>query len=121
LCKTTAGWWICVLWKNGETSWEHLADLKESNPLEVAAYSLAQGIDHEAAFCLWAPHVIKRPEQIISAVNNHYLKQTHKIWYCCTKNCLRCCAIGSVEWQYSLDGCGCIGNCISGNCFQAVA
>jgi hypothetical protein len=29
LHKTTAGWWICVLWKNGETSWERLADLKE--------------------------------------------------------------------------------------------
>jgi hypothetical protein len=47
--------------------------------LEVAEYSLAQGIDHEAAFCWWAPHVIKRHEQIISAVNNCYLKQTHKL------------------------------------------
>jgi hypothetical protein len=78
LRKTTASWWICVLWKNGETSWERLADLKESNPLEVAEYSLAQGIDHEAAFCWWVPHVINRHEWIISAVNNRYLKRTHK-------------------------------------------
>jgi Reverse transcriptase (RNA-dependent DNA polymerase) len=78
LRKTTAGCWICVLWKNGETSWEHLADLKELNPLEVAKYSLAQGIDHEAAFCWWVPRVIKRHERIISAVNNRYLRLTHK-------------------------------------------
>jgi hypothetical protein len=82
LRKKTAGWWICVLWKNGETSWERLVDLKESNPLEVAKYSLAQGIDHEAAFCWWVPHVIKRCEQIISAVNNQADTQ---IQYCCTK------------------------------------
>jgi hypothetical protein len=51
---------------------------KESNPLEVAKCSLAQGIDHKAAFCWWVPHVIKRCEQIIYAVNNRYFKQTHK-------------------------------------------
>jgi hypothetical protein len=78
LRKTTASWWICVLWKNGETSWERFADLKELNPLELAKYSLAQGNDHEAAFCWWVPRVIKRRERIISAVNTCYLKQTHK-------------------------------------------
>jgi hypothetical protein len=78
LQKTTAGWRICVFWKNGETSWERLVNLKELNPLEVAKYALAQGIDHKAAFCWWVPHVIKRCEQIISAVNYCYLKQTHK-------------------------------------------
>jgi hypothetical protein len=88
LCKTTASWWICVSWKNGETSWERLADLKESNPLEVAKYSLAQGMDHEAA-C-----VIKRREQIVSAVNNRYLKWTHKFG-----TASRCYTIGSGEWQ----------------------
>jgi hypothetical protein len=34
--KTTKGWHLCVEWKDGTTSWEHLADLKESNPVEVA-------------------------------------------------------------------------------------
>jgi phosphoribosylformimino-5-aminoimidazole carboxamide ribonucleotide (ProFAR) isomerase len=28
--KTTKGWPLCVEWKDGTTSWEHLADLKES-------------------------------------------------------------------------------------------
>ena len=34
--KTTKGWEFCVEWKDGTTSWARLADLKESNPVEVA-------------------------------------------------------------------------------------
>ncbi|KAI2505177.1 Reverse transcriptase (RNA-dependent DNA polymerase) [Fragilaria crotonensis] len=30
--KSTKGWRLCVEWKDGSTSWERLADLKESNP-----------------------------------------------------------------------------------------
>jgi hypothetical protein len=48
--KTTAGWKLCAEWKDGSTSWEELADLKESYPVEVAEYAKAQGIDHEPAF-----------------------------------------------------------------------
>ena len=48
--KSTVGWRLCVLWKDGTTSWERLSDLKESNPVEAAEYATAQGIDHEPAF-----------------------------------------------------------------------
>jgi hypothetical protein len=58
--KMTIGWTICVQWKNGETSWERLSDLKESNPLEVAEYAVSQSIDHEPAFSWWVPHVLKK-------------------------------------------------------------
>jgi hypothetical protein len=34
--KTTKCWHLCVEWKDGTTSWERLAYLKESNPVEVA-------------------------------------------------------------------------------------
>jgi hypothetical protein len=34
--KTTKDWHLCVEWKDGTTSWEQLAELKESNPVEVA-------------------------------------------------------------------------------------
>ena len=40
--QTTKGWRLCVEWKDGTTSWERLADLKESNPIEVAEYAVAQ-------------------------------------------------------------------------------
>jgi hypothetical protein len=76
--KTTVGWSLCVLWKNGETSWVSLADLKESNPLEVAEYAVSHGIDHEPAFSWWVPNILKKRERIISAVNKRYLKRTHK-------------------------------------------
>jgi hypothetical protein len=45
--------------------------------MEVAEYALAQGL-HKAAFCWWVPHLIKKHEQTVSAVNNCYLKQTLK-------------------------------------------
>lgn len=48
--KTTAGWKLCIEWKNGSTSWERLADLKQSYPIEVAEYAISQGIEHEPAF-----------------------------------------------------------------------
>jgi hypothetical protein len=76
--KTTVGWSLCVLRKNGETSWMSLADLKESNPLEVAEYAVSQGIDHEPAFSWWVPNVLKKRDRIISAVSKRYLKRTHK-------------------------------------------
>jgi hypothetical protein len=31
--KTTKGWHWCVEWKDGTKSWDHLEDLKESNPV----------------------------------------------------------------------------------------
>ena len=39
--KTIKGWQLCIRWKDGTTSWERLADLKESYPIEVAEYSVA--------------------------------------------------------------------------------
>ena len=55
--KSTAGWALCVQWKDGSTSWEKLSDLKESYPVEVAEFAVAQGIDHEPAVGWWFPYV----------------------------------------------------------------
>jgi hypothetical protein len=57
--KTTKGWKLCVKWKDGSTSWERLADLKESNPMELADYAVAHGIDIEPAFAWWVPYTLK--------------------------------------------------------------
>ena len=76
--KTTKGWKLCVEWKDGSTSWERLADLKESNPVEVADYAVAQGIDAEPAFAWWFPYTLKRRNRIIAAVTSRYHKRTHK-------------------------------------------
>ena len=76
--KTTKGWKICVEWKAGSTSWERLANLKESNPVELADYAVTHGIDIEPAFAWWVPFTLKRRNRIIAAVNSRYHKRTHK-------------------------------------------
>jgi hypothetical protein len=81
LKHSTIGWQLCCQWKDGSTSWENLADLKESHPIETAEYAKILGIDHEPAFNWWVPHVVRKRERIISLVrkrNPCYLKRTHK-------------------------------------------
>jgi hypothetical protein len=78
---STIGWQVCCQWKDGSTSWENLAYLKESCPLETAEYAVTQGIDHELAFNWLVPHVLKKRDRIISLVckrTTRYLKRTHK-------------------------------------------
>ena len=48
--RTTKGWQLLVQWKDGSTSWTPLKDLKESNPVEVAEYAVANKIADEPAF-----------------------------------------------------------------------
>ena len=76
--KTTKGWKLCIQWKDGSTSWENLTAMKESYPVEVAEYAVAQGIDHEPAFSWWVPYTLRKRNRIISAVKKRYHKRTHK-------------------------------------------
>ena len=81
LRRSTVGWKLCVQWKDGSTSWQSLADMKESHPLEVAEYAVAQSIEHEPGFNFWVNQVLKKRERIISLVKKRsarYLKKTHK-------------------------------------------
>ena len=47
--KSTKRWLLCMQWKDGSTSWERLADIKESNPVKVAKYTKARGIGDDPA------------------------------------------------------------------------
>jgi hypothetical protein len=78
LKRTTKGWEFCIEWRDGTTSWERLAVLKESNPVEVAEYSVAAGIDKMPAFKWWVPYTLKKRKRIIAAVNKRVLKRDHK-------------------------------------------
>jgi hypothetical protein len=49
-------------------SWENLADLKESHPIETAKFAKILGINHELAFNWWVPHVLRKRGHIISLV-----------------------------------------------------
>jgi hypothetical protein len=76
--KTTKGWHLCVEKKDGTPSWERLADLKESNPVELAEYAATKNLHYEPAFDWWVPHVLNKRNIIIAAVTKRYHKLTHK-------------------------------------------
>ena len=75
---TTKGWKLKVEWKNGSCTWLPLADLKESMPIEVAEYALANNISHEPAFAWWINHTIKKRERIIKQVKHRVPKRLTK-------------------------------------------
>jgi hypothetical protein len=76
--KSTKGWQLCIQWKDGSTSWERLADVKESNPIEVAEYAITRGIDGKPAFAWWVDYTLKKRDRIISAVKRRVVKKSHK-------------------------------------------
>lgn len=39
--QTTKGWKVLVSWRDGSLSWVPLKDIKESNPVQVAKYAVA--------------------------------------------------------------------------------
>jgi hypothetical protein len=67
---STKGWQLCVQWKGGRTNWVSLAELKDSNPLELAKYAKAHGLLHESAFNWWAKDVLRLYKSIISKVKS---------------------------------------------------
>jgi hypothetical protein len=76
--KTKIGWKLCVQWKDGTTTWERLADLKDSYPMEVAEYAVAQSIDNEPAFVWWVPYTLKKRNRIIASASKRYNKREYK-------------------------------------------
>jgi hypothetical protein len=51
--KTEQNNQLLVQWTDGTTSWHPLADLKSSNPVEVAEYAVSQLLDDKPAFHWW--------------------------------------------------------------------
>jgi Reverse transcriptase (RNA-dependent DNA polymerase) len=76
--KTTKGWKLLVRWKDGSTQWVRLADLKESNPVELAEYAVGNKLVNEPAFQWWVPYTIKKRDRIISKIKTRYLRKEQK-------------------------------------------
>jgi hypothetical protein len=75
---TTCGWKLLVEWKDGNSSWVSLNDMKDSYTLETAEYSVMNMISTEPAFAWWVPHVLQKRSWIINKVKTKYWKHTHK-------------------------------------------
>ena len=70
--KTTKGWKLEVTWKNGETSWIPLKDLKVSNPIELAEYAVANRVDGEPAFKWWCKDVLRKRNRYVAKVKSRH-------------------------------------------------
>ena len=64
--RTTKGWQLLVQWRGRSTSWTLLKDLKESNPVQVAEYTVANKIANEPAFIWWAKDVLRKCDWMIA-------------------------------------------------------
>jgi Reverse transcriptase (RNA-dependent DNA polymerase) len=71
---TTKGVDFTIEWRNGSTLRIALKDLKESNPVEVAKYAVANKIDDEPAFAWWVRDVLKLRDRVIKKL------KMHKVW-----------------------------------------
>ena len=76
--KTTVGWELLIEWKDKNTSWVSLKDIKEANPIQVAEYAVSNKIAEEPAFKWWVRHVLRKRDRIISKVKSSYHRRSHK-------------------------------------------
>ena len=55
-----------------------MKDLKESNPIELAEYAVANHIDGEPALKWWCKDVLKRRDRYVVKVKSRYWKTSQK-------------------------------------------
>ena len=84
--ETTIGWELLVQWKDGLTSWLPLKDLKNSFPIEMAEYAVANKISSEPAFAWWCSKTLKLRNRIIAKAKTRYWLRTHKFGIKIPKN-----------------------------------
>ena len=70
LRKTTVGWSFHIKWKDGTSDWVPLKILKESNPVNIAKYCVARGIEDEPAFAWRIPYTLRKRDAIVSVINS---------------------------------------------------
>lgn len=104
--RTTKGWKLCVEWKDGTTSWVDLKDVKDSHPVLLAEYAVANKLVSEPAFNWWVPYTLKKRDRIIKAVKKRYYRKTEKFGLELPKNVQRALEIdresGTTFWQEAI-------------------
>ena len=68
--KSTAGWKLLCRVNDGSKIWYQLTDLKESCPVQVAEFVVAQNLVAEPDFAWWVPYTMKKHNVIISAIKS---------------------------------------------------
>jgi len=75
---TTRGWELLCNWKDGSSDWIKLKDIKDSYPIEIAEYAVANRVAEEPAFNWWVKDVLRKRNRIISKLKSRYWTRTHK-------------------------------------------
>ena len=73
--RTTKGWELFVRWKDGSGDWVALKDLKESYPVPLADYAVANGLLEEPVFAWWVPYTLKKRKAIVQKVKTKYWRR----------------------------------------------
>ena len=60
---------------SGDTTFIALKDIKETNPVEISEYVLANQLEKEPAFAWWIRTALKRRDTIISKVSRRVRKK----------------------------------------------
>ena len=55
-----------------------MKDLKDSYPVPLADYAVANDLTEEPAFAWWVPYTLKKRKTIIAKVKSKYWQRTHK-------------------------------------------
>jgi hypothetical protein len=104
--ETTIGWEIQLEWKDGQTTWNKLKDVKDSYPVQMAEYAIENKISGLPAFRWWIPYVMKKRDRIIAKTKTCYWAKTHKYGFEVPKNYADCVRIdkdnNDTLWQDSV-------------------
>ena len=76
--QTTRGWYLLVNWMDGSSDWVKLKDIKDSYPVQIAEYAVANRIADEPAFKWWVHNVLRKRNRIVAKMKSRYLRTTHK-------------------------------------------
>ena len=68
--QTTQGVSLCINWRDVNTTWVTLKDLKEVYPVQLLEYAMATKIYIETAFSCWLPHTLEKRNSIIAKVKS---------------------------------------------------
>jgi hypothetical protein len=69
---TTKGWKLLCQRRDGLSDWVDLKHVKDSNPIQLAEYAVANRIQEEPAFKWWMAETLRTRNRIIAKVKSHY-------------------------------------------------
>ncbi|KAI2499224.1 Reverse transcriptase (RNA-dependent DNA polymerase) [Fragilaria crotonensis] len=75
---TTKGWQLSCQWRNGTSDWVALKHLKDSNPIQLAEYAVANRLQEEPAFKWWVSNTLRTRNRIIAKVKRRYWMTNYK-------------------------------------------